>query len=368
MTNEKFATEREAVEEMAMLGDEHLEAIAALGADITVEGETADECRLEQQGNGNDDRERTDKLEHFQGFPDADPEEGREETEPGGDTGGGVPEDGDTEGPGEVHADESAAEAESSAKESLQGNEAETDKDSQGNEAADGSEDDADKAVQKLKGWKQANKHPYATLICNHLIKRCGEDAGFAQDVIADNKTFDGCYGFIKDKARRKAENGCACVEGSIVYEWAEDYIRRDETSKAVGSDNVHKSKKDADKSTGKRAKKAKSVQKTAKNARSATANAQATEPETAPATEPEKEKTDPATQNVLPDNENTQEVTENAAPATESKEEKPETKKPKAKSKASEPKKEPKAEKSKKEKKDKNEMEGQIDLFSLFG
>ena len=38
------------------------------------------------------------------------------------------------------------------------------------------------------------------------------------------SKTLQECYKYIKKKARAKAKNGCACIEDSVVYGWAEEY------------------------------------------------------------------------------------------------------------------------------------------------
>lgn len=82
------------------------------------------------------------------------------------------------------------------------------------------------KAIEKIIGWKKANRNPYSRLICEHLVKRCGEDNGLARDVLQEGKNFVGLFAFVTRNARRMASNNCACVEDSVVYEWAEDYIR----------------------------------------------------------------------------------------------------------------------------------------------
>lgn len=327
--NQEITTEREAVEAMAILGDEHLEAVAALGADISgVKEEVENERGLDTGADG----KLENKLEAAPGTHDADPEEGREETQPRYNSGPGIPADGDAEEQGEVPDDEPPGEAESPAESPAEG---ET-QGAGGTTEAGGTTNAADEAVKKLKGWKQKAGHPYCTLICDHLIRRCKEDAGFAQDVLAASRTWNSCFGYIKDKARKEASAGVACIEDRIVYEWAEDYIRtgeEKEPQKASGTEA-----KKSSKSTKNAQKRNKSAGTAAESAQSASENAQI-QPKDPESKEPEAQEA--------------------------GSEEKPAAKKRKSKEKP----KAPKAEKPKKEKKTKDAgMDGQMDLFSLFG
>lgn len=320
--NQEITTEREAVEAMAILGDEHLEAVAALGADISgVKEEVEDERGLDTGADG----KLENKLEAAPGTHDADPEEGREETQPRNNSGPGIPADGDAEEQGEVPDDEPPGEAESPAESPAEGK-------TQGageTAEASGTANAADEAVKKLKDWKQKAGHPYCTLICDHLIRRCKEDAGFAQDVLAASRTWNSCFGYIKDKARKEASAGVACIEDRIVYEWAEDYIRTGE-------------EKEPQKASGTEAKKS---SKSTKNAHTAAESAQSAS-ENAQIQPKDPESKEPEAQEA-------------------GSEEKPAAKKRKSKEKP----KAPKAEKPKKEKKPKDAgMDGQMDLFSLFG
>jgi len=201
----------------------------------------------------------------------------------------------------------------------------------------------ADEAVKKLKGWKQKAGHPYCTLICDHLIRRCKEDAGFAQDVLNASRTWNSCFGYIKDKARKEASAGVACIEDRIVYEWAEDYIRtgeEKEPQKASGTEA-----KKSSKSTKNAQKRNKSAGTATENAHTAAESAQSAS-ENAQIQPKDPESKEPEAQEA-------------------GSEEKPAAKKRKSKEKP----KAPKAEKPKKEKKPKDAgMDGQMDLFSLFG
>lgn len=175
------------------------------------------------------------------------------------------------------------------------------------------------------------------------MIRRCKEDAGFAQDVLTASRTWNSCFGYIKDKARKEASAGVACIEDRIVYEWAEDYIRtgeEKEPQKASGTEA-----KKSSKSTKNAQKRNKSAGTATENAHTAAESAQSAS-ENAQIQPKDPESKEPEAQEA-------------------GSEEKPAAKKRKSKEKP----KAPKAEKPKKEKKPKDAgMDGQMDLFSLFG
>ena len=141
------------------------------------------------------------------------------------------------------------------------------------------------------------------------------------------DKAWHTCFGYIRDKARKKAANGCACIEDHIVYEWAEDYIRKAEEKKEPGkkSQKLGKNKPKSQEMCTKPEENAQSEQDPVQDAQ----EVEQKKPEEKPAR------------------------AKKAKPKTEPKKPKAEKEKP---------------EKPKKEKKDKSEMDGQIDLFSLFG
>ena len=86
------------------------------------------------------------------------------------------------------------------------------------------------KAKQKLEEeLKQAKDKDFADPIITHLLKRCEEDSGMAEDVVQAHKTWSKCFKYIQDQARKRAEGNCAVVRGDLVYEWAEDYFRLDD-------------------------------------------------------------------------------------------------------------------------------------------
>lgn len=88
------------------------------------------------------------------------------------------------------------------------------------------------KAKQKLEEeLKQAKDKDFADPIITHLLKRCEEDPGMAEDVAQAHKTWSKCFKYIQDQARKRAKGNCAAIRDDVVYEWAEDYFRLDDKS-----------------------------------------------------------------------------------------------------------------------------------------
>lgn len=86
------------------------------------------------------------------------------------------------------------------------------------------------KAKQKLEEeLKQAKDKDFADPIITHLLKRCEEDPGMAEDVAQAHKTWSKCFKYIQDQARKRAKGNCAAIRDDVVYEWEEDYFRLDD-------------------------------------------------------------------------------------------------------------------------------------------
>ena len=63
-------------------------------------------------------------------------------------------------------------------------------------------------AVEKLQGeLKKAKNKTFAEPIIEHLISRCQEDAGFAEDVLGEKKTYENCDAYIYSMAKKEAGN-----------------------------------------------------------------------------------------------------------------------------------------------------------------
>ena len=70
---------------------------------------------------------------------------------------------------------------------------------------------------------EKANE-PYLKMIAKHLIERAKANEDLRSMLMDSSKTLQECYAYIKKEARAKAKNGCACIEDSVVYGWAEEY------------------------------------------------------------------------------------------------------------------------------------------------
>lgn len=67
--------------------------------------------------------------------------------------------------------------------------------------------------------------------VFEYFKKRCSEDSGLAQDIMQEHKTWEKCYKFCEGKARKQAASGAtsAMVDGNDLLEWIEDYYRMDD-------------------------------------------------------------------------------------------------------------------------------------------
>lgn len=65
---------------------------------------------------------------------------------------------------------------------------------------------------------------------------------GLAEDVIQDGKTWDKCFKYIVEQAKKipRSGNGVA-VEDRVVYEWAEDYYHKEDKPEPVKKENGKK-------------------------------------------------------------------------------------------------------------------------------
>lgn len=77
---------------------------------------------------------------------------------------------------------------------------------------------------------KKAKDKSFAEPVMEYLLKRCTEDDGLAEDVCQKHKTWEKCFKYIYESARKlaKGSNSCA-VRNDVVYEWAEDYYHMDD-------------------------------------------------------------------------------------------------------------------------------------------
>lgn len=86
------------------------------------------------------------------------------------------------------------------------------------------------KAKEKLeKEMKDDRDKAFAEPVIRYLLKRCEEDEGLAEDVVQEHKTWKKCVDYIYGQARKQATGNRAVVRNDVVYEWAEDYYRKDD-------------------------------------------------------------------------------------------------------------------------------------------
>lgn len=117
------------------------------------------------------------------------------------------------------------------------------------------------KAKEKLEAEKKkATQKNFADPVITYLLKRCEEDQGLAEDVMQEEKTWNKCFNYIVEQARKQSNGRNTAVEDQVVYEWVEDYYHKKEekpapTKKAGGkktSDKKHVTAKNAVLSTKK--------------------------------------------------------------------------------------------------------------------
>lgn len=90
------------------------------------------------------------------------------------------------------------------------------------------------KAREKLEAEKKkATQKNFADPIIAYLLKRCEEDQGLAEDVMQEGKTWNKCFNYIVEQARKQSNGRSTAVEGQVVYEWAEDYYHKEEKPEA---------------------------------------------------------------------------------------------------------------------------------------
>lgn len=85
-------------------------------------------------------------------------------------------------------------------------------------------------AVTKLQEeLKKAKDKAFADPVIKHLIERCEKSESLASDICQDHKTWEKCYKYIYEQARKQAKGSSCAVRDDVVYEWAEDYFHKDD-------------------------------------------------------------------------------------------------------------------------------------------
>ena len=85
-------------------------------------------------------------------------------------------------------------------------------------------------AKQKLEEeLKKAKNKDFAEPIINHLLSRIEESEALATDIIQKHKTWDKCFKYITEQARKHLHGSSGAVRDDVVYEWSEDYYHKDD-------------------------------------------------------------------------------------------------------------------------------------------
>lgn len=104
------------------------------------------------------------------------------------------------------------------------------------------------KAREKLEAEKKkATQKNFADPVITYLMKRCEEDQGLAEDVMQEGKTWNKCFSYIVEQARKQSNGRSTAVEDRVVFEWAEDYYHKyekPETAKKEKSEKPATTKK----------------------------------------------------------------------------------------------------------------------------
>lgn len=92
-------------------------------------------------------------------------------------------------------------------------------------------------------------KTPYEKAIAQFLEKQRHVNNFLDEQLKKNTRTLNQCWEYIKNMAKSKAQNGCAMIEDSVVYGWAEDFFTMAEEYKKL---NVKKRKKSGNKTSEK--------------------------------------------------------------------------------------------------------------------
>ena len=72
---------------------------------------------------------------------------------------------------------------------------------------------------------KLISKDKQCQIVCNYLKELCNNDEYLRNAILEkENNSVDGMWNYIKDRAKKEAINGCACIEDNTVFSWARDY------------------------------------------------------------------------------------------------------------------------------------------------
>lgn len=151
-------------------------------------------------------------------------------------------------------------------------------------------------AVTKLQEeLKKAKDKAFADPVIKHLIERCKESESLASDICQNHKTWEKCYKYIYEQARKQATGNRCAVRDDVVYEWAEDYFHKDDKAEEAKKAEEQKKKQEKAKAPEKKTQPKADTQKPAKSfGDTATRKAKENAKQIAPKAPVEKPKAEP--------------------------------------------------------------------------
>lgn len=91
----------------------------------------------------------------------------------------------------------------------------------------------SDKAIAKLEAEfskiNNESKRKFAKPCIDFLKNRCGEDTAVCEDILQEHKTWEKCYQYVFDQAKKELNNSSGPVCHETVFEWVEDYFHLDD-------------------------------------------------------------------------------------------------------------------------------------------
>lgn len=138
-----------------------------------------------------------------------------------------------------------------------------------------------DAAVEKLKSeLEKAKDKNFAKPVIEYLIGRCKDSESLAQDICQPHKTWEKCFGYIYEQARKSIKGSSGAVKDNVVYEWAEDYFHRDDKAEEEQKAKEKREREKKQKEDQKKRIEAMEKKKAAKNNTTATSSTKTSEKE----------------------------------------------------------------------------------------
>ncbi len=120
-----------------------------------------------------------------------------------------------------------------------------------------------DGAIAKLQSeLEKAKEKEFAKPVIEYLLERCKQSESLAADICQSHKTWEKCYKYIYEEARKKLNSKSGPVRDDVVFEWAEDYFHLDDKAleEKKAKEEAERKKKSAEKKKQDTEKKGKTI------------------------------------------------------------------------------------------------------------